>query len=104
MLEPLVVVHGRPAAILLDNGPAVTAQAFVDGCAGYGVAIPYIQPGKPDRNAYHERLNRTYRTEVLNAPSSNPVAEVQAITDAWLFVHNLERPQDSLGRAPPLTC
>jgi len=103
VLEALVVVHGRPTAIRVDNGPEFTAQPFVDWCAGYGIAIHYIQPGKPDQNAYIERFNRTYRTEVLNAHLFESVAELQAITDAWLVVYNQERPHDSLGRVPPLT-
>ena len=32
--------------------------------AVHGVAIHYIQPGKPDQNAYIDRFNRSYRTEV----------------------------------------
>ena len=80
-----------------------TAQPFVDWCTEHGVAIHYIQPGKPDQNAYIERFNRTYRTEVLNAHLFESVAELQAITDAWLTVYNQERPHDSLGRVPPLT-
>jgi putative transposase len=41
------------------------------------VAIHYIQPGKPDQNAYIERFNRTYRTEVLNAHLFEWVSELQ---------------------------
>jgi putative transposase len=103
VLEALVVVHGRPSAVRVDNGPEFTAQPFVDWCTGHGIAIHYIQPGKPDQNAYIERFNRTYRTEVLNAHLFESVAELQAITDAWLDVYNQERPHDSLGRVPPLT-
>jgi len=102
VLDALVVVHGCPSAIRVDNGPEFTAQPFVDWCTGHGVAIHYIQPGKPDQNAYIERFNRTYRTEVLNAHLFESVAELQAITDAWLTVYNQERPHDSLGRVPPL--
>lgn len=48
-------------------------------------------------------LDRTYRTEVLNAHLVESVAELRALTDAWLIVYNRERPHDSLGRVPPLT-
>jgi putative transposase len=103
VLEALVVVHGRPSAIRVDNGPEFTAQPFVDWCTANAIAILYIQPGKPDQNAYIERFNRTYRTEVRNAHLFESVADLQAITDAWLVVYNQERPHDSLGRVPPLT-
>ena len=67
------------------------------------MAIHYIQPGKPDQNAYIERFNRSYRTEVLNAHLFESIAELQALTMTWLRIYNEERPHDSLGRVPPLT-
>lgn len=102
-LDELVAVYGCPSAIRVDNGPEFTAQTFVDWCAEHSVAILYIQPGKPDQNAYIERFNRSYRTEVLNAHLFESVAELRALTDTWLRIYNSERPHDSLGRVPPLT-
>jgi putative transposase len=99
----LVALHGRPSAVRVDNGPEFTAQPFVDWCAEHGVATLYIQPGKPDQNAYIERFNRSYRTEVLNAHLFESIAELKALTNAWLRIYNSERPHDSLGRVPPLT-
>ena len=103
VLDELVAVHGAPAAMRVDNGPEFIAQPFVDWCAAHRVAIHYIQPGKPDQNAYIERFNRSYRTEVLNAHLFESIAELQALTDTWLRIYNRERPHDSLGRVPPLT-
>jgi hypothetical protein len=56
----------------------------MDWCTEHGVAIHYIQPGKPDQNACIERFNRSYRTEVLNAHLFESVAELRALTDTWL--------------------
>lgn len=102
ILDELVALHGGPAAVRVDNGPEFTAQPFVDWCAEHRVAIHYIQPGKPDQNAYIERFNRSYRTEVLNAHLFESIAELRALTIQWLEIYNRERPHDSLGRVPPL--
>jgi putative transposase len=103
VLNELVALYGRPTAVRVDNGPEFTAQPFVDWCAEHGVATHDIQPGKPDQNAYIERFNRSYRTEVLNAHLFESIAELRALTNAWLRIYNSERPHDSLGRVPPLT-
>jgi len=102
VLSELTALHGAPAALRVDNGPEFLAQSFIDWAADHGTAIHYIQPGKPDQNAYIERFNRTYRTEVLNAHLCDSIAELRALTDTWLRVYNSERPHDSLGRKPPL--
>ena len=103
VLEDLVTVHGSPVAVRVDNGPEFLAQPFVDWAAAHRVSIHYIQPGKPDQNAFIERFNRSYRTEVLNAHVFDSTTELQALTDTWLRIYNRERPHDSLGRKPPLT-
>jgi putative transposase len=102
VLEELIAVHGRPAAVRVDNGPELLAQVFVEWCAAHRVAVHYIQPGKPDQNAYIERFNRSYRTEILDAYLFESIAEVRALTERWLLTYNHERPHDSLGRVPPL--
>jgi transposase InsO family protein len=42
--------------VWVDNRPEFTAQPFVDRCAEHCIAWDYIQPGKPDQNAYIERF------------------------------------------------
>ena len=97
VLSELVAQHGCPSALRVDNGPEFTAQLFVDWCAEHRVTIHYIQPGKPDQNAYIERFNRSYRTEVLNAHLFESLAELRALTDAWLRIYNGERPTTALA-------
>jgi putative transposase len=86
VLEDLVTVHGSPVAVRVDNGPEFLAQAFIDWAAANRVAIHYIQPGKPDQNAFIERFNRSCRTEVLNTHLFESTAELQGL-DRYLAPH-----------------
>jgi putative transposase len=101
VMDDLLRLYGRPARVRVDNGPELTAEAFVEWCGAQRIAIGYIQPGKPDQNAFIERFNRTFREEVLDAYLFDSL-EVREITEAWLATYNTERPHDSLGRVPPL--
>ena len=48
-----------------------------------------------------ERINRTYRDEVLGACVFESIDQVRAITEDWLLQYNEEQLHDSLGRMPP---
>lgn len=89
-------------AIRLDNGPELVSGAFTEWAASKGIAIRYIQPGKPNQNAFIERFNRTYRTEVLDAHLFAALEQVQAITSQWLLDYNEYRPHEALGGVPPV--
>ncbi len=67
VLDQLKSWRGLPLAIRCDNGPEILSQAFVNWCQDNEVEIRYIQPGKPNQNAFVERFNRTFREEVLDA-------------------------------------
>ncbi len=47
--------------IRCDNGPEFISHEFVRWATEHGIRIEYIQPGKPQQNAYIERYNRTIR-------------------------------------------
>jgi len=103
VLDELVALHGKPAGIRVDNGPELTAEAFVEWCREREIEIRYIQRGKLDQNAYIERFNRSYRQDVLDAYAFGSLEEVRAVTEEWIADYNTKRPHDSLGRVPPLT-
>ena len=76
VLSELVALHGCPSALRTDNGPEFTAQPLVDWCAEHGVAMHYLQPGKPDQNAYQaaEKLDPYLNVEIEIAVSGLQVA------------------------------
>lgn len=100
-LEQVVTWRGHPQAIRLDNGPELIAERFMTWCAERGIALRYIQPGKPAQNGFIERFNRTYRTEVLNAYVFESLDQVREISADWLLSYNEERPHDALAGLPP---
>ena len=100
-LEQLKEIHGKPAAIRCDNGPELTSHDFTDWCKKSDIALLFIQPGKPDQNAFVERFNRTYRNEVLDAYIFDSIEDMREITDNWLRRYNEMRPHDALGSLPP---
>ena len=79
VLNRLIDCYGPPNAIRLDNGPELVSQMFTEWAAAKSIAIRYIQPGKPNQNAFIERFNRTYRTEVLDAYLFSNLKQVQTM-------------------------
>ncbi len=97
-LQQLETWRGLPKAIRLDNGPELTSHHLADWCRSKGIELCFIQPGKPNQNAFIERFNRSYRrTEVLNSWLFTSLDEVREITHQWLQSYNEERPHDALG-------
>jgi len=101
VFERLGAARGYPAVLRVDNGPEFTSGEFVAWAAAQGIQLRYIQPGRPNQNAFIERFNRTYREEVLNAYLFQSLEEVREITYQWMIDYNEARPHDALGQVPP---
>lgn len=91
-----------PAVLRTDNGPEFLGRDFMDWCDDHGIVIDYIEPGKPNQNAFIERFNRSYRTEVLSVYLFSSLDEVREITWQWMQEYNEERGHDSLGKMTPV--
>lgn len=94
--------RGLPRVLRCDNGPEFLGEAFTAWAKAAGMSIQYIQPGKPNQNAFVERFNRTYREEVLDQHLFTSLDEVREATYWWMIEYNEERPHDSLGDLTPL--
>ncbi len=100
-LEQIAAWRGYPKALRLDNGPEMISANLEQWCAEHEVELRFIQPGKPNQNAFVERFNRTFRHEVLDAYVFTDLRQVREITEDWVRIYNEERPHRSLGRVTP---
>lgn len=101
VFEQLKAERGLPDMLRTDNGPEFLGTVFTDWCKGNGIFIDYIEPGKPNQNAYIERFNRSYRNEVLDAWLFANLDEVREMTWNWMLEYNEERDHDGLGGLTP---
>jgi len=93
--------RGKPAVIRCDNGPEYLSAALVAWTRTWRIRLEYIQPGKPQQNAYIERFNRTVRYEWLSQYAWNDLAELQHFATEWMWHYNHERPHMALGGITP---
>ena len=76
-------------------------QAHCLGRAEQHPGMEYIQPGKPQQNAYIERFNRTVRYEWLSQYYWEDLEEVRLFATNWMFEYNHNRPNMALGGFTP---
>ncbi|WP_185287414.1 integrase core domain-containing protein [Chryseobacterium lactis] len=100
-LKELITYRPKPKSIRTDNCPEFLSKVFVDFCKGNNIDLQYIQPGKPAQNAYIERLNRTFREDVLDAYLFGSLMEVNAIAYEWQIDYNGNHPHKSLNGLSP---
>lgn len=100
-LERIIEWRGRPDRLRCDNGPEYVSAALLAWASGRGIHIEFIQPGKPQQNAYIERYNRTVRYDWLAHYLFDSIEEVQDYATRWLWTYNHERPNMAIGGITP---
>lgn len=100
-LDQLIEWRGAPLRIRCDNGPEYAGHTLFAWAKRHGILLDFIQPGKPQQNAYVERYNRTVRYDWLSQSLFATIADVQAAGTAWLWIYNNERPNMALGGITP---
>ena len=101
-LNQVIQWRGRPNAIRVDNGPEYISAKLQIWAAQRGIELMYIQPGKPQQNAYVERYNRTVRQEWLGRYLFDTLEQVQDHATCWLWTYNNERPNMGIGGITPI--
>lgn len=82
-LDRLSKERGLPKTIVCDNGPEFQGQALDFWAHRHGVAISFIQPGKPVQNAFIESFNGRLRDECLNESYFTSLSDAQLTIEAW---------------------
>ena len=100
-LNQIIEWRGAPKAIRVDNGPEYISGRLMEWAEDKGITLTYIQPGKPQQNAYVESYNRTVRHEWLDLYIFETIEEVQNIATEWLWTYNNERPNMGIGGITP---
>lgn len=101
VLSQIIEWRGKPLAIRVDNGPEYVSGTLVTWAEKMGISLTYIQPVKPQQNAYVERYNRTVRHEWLDLYIFGTIEEAQEIATDWLWTYNHDRPNMGLGGMTP---
>ena len=87
--------------IRCDNGPENISGLIQAWAERHEIALDYIQPGKPQQNAYVERFNRTVRYEWLSQYYWQDLDEVRLFSTQWMYNYNHLRPHMALGGFTP---
>ena len=100
-LNQIIEWRGAPRVICVDNGPEYVSGLLKAWAEARGIRIEYIQPGKPQQNAYIERYNRTVRHEWLDQNIFGTIEEAQDQATKWLWTYNNDRPNMAIGGITP---
>jgi putative transposase len=101
VLERLAITRGLPTEIVCDNGPEFRGEALDQWAYERGVALQFIDPGKPIQNAYAESFNGRLRDECLNESWFVSLADAQQTIEAWRIDDNEARPHGGLADRTP---
>ena len=101
VLERVAQERGVPEAIQVDNGPEFISRAVDQWAYASGVALHFIDPGKPVQNAFIESFNGRFRDECLNQTWHTSLQDARRSIEAWRMDYNTVRPHSSLGYLTP---
>lgn len=101
VLKRLLQERGKPQSIRTDNGPEFICNKLAIFCQEHSIEQWFIQPGKPYQNGFVERLNKTYREDMLDAYIFESIGQLQQYSNQWKDNYNHGHPHQSLkGQSP----
>jgi putative transposase len=89
-----------PSFLRCDNGPEFWSRAFQSWAHGK-VEIDFIEPGKPQQNAFVESFNGKFRDQCLNENAFFSIEHARDVINEWREIYNEFRPHRALkGKTP----
>ena len=101
VLERLAESRGLPRSVTVDHGPEFVSKVVDEWAYRRQLQLRFIEPGKPQQNAYIESFNGKFRDECLNEHWFLSMKHARLVIDAWRQEYNDERPHSSLGYLTP---
>ena len=101
VLDAIVWKYGLPKTITVDNGPEFISRALDRWAYQHGVALHFIQPGKPSQNGHVESFNGRFRDECLSQAYFPTLARARAEIEIWRVDYNERRPHSAIGNRTP---
>jgi putative transposase len=101
LLEELSKTRPLPKSIVSDNGTEFTSSVFLAWAEQRGIELRFIQPGKPNQNAFVESFNGKLRLECLNSHWFTTLDDARRAIEEWRTDYNHVRPHSSLNQTPP---
>ena len=99
--QQVIEWRGKPRSIRCDNGPEYISHKLDAWADKQAVKLEFIQPVKPQQNAYVERFNRIVRYDRLNHFIFLEIEEVQTEATKWMWTYNNERHNMAIGGITP---
>ena len=101
VLQGLAKIGRKPKTIVVDNGSEFRSKALAKWARENGVKLHFIEPGKPQQNAFIESFNSRFRAECLEQNLFETIAEAGLLIRKWKSDYENIRPHSSLGGLPP---
>ena len=90
-----------PKGITVDNGPEFVSKALDEWAYAVGLQLRFIQPGKPQQNAYIESFYGKFRDECLNEHWFMSMRHARQLIEEWRQDYNAQRPHSAIGYQTP---
>ena len=90
MLERLAEIRGLPKSVTVDNGPEFISKVLDEWAYRRQLKLRFIEPGKPQQNAYIESFNGKLRDECLNEHWFLSMRHARQVIAEWREEYNQE--------------